>query len=172
MQRSSPTGATAALAAFGAATLGVALAARAATGDPDRSAWYRSLDKPPFQPPSWVFGPVWGVLYTLAAISGWRVWRAARSPARSGALVLWAAQLGFNGLWSWLFFRRRAPRTALVDLGLLAATLLGYTCIARRADRPAAAAALPYLAWVGFAGAINAEIVRRNPVPTRPGVRR
>lgn len=127
--------------------------------------WYRTLDKPAFNPPDWVFGPVWSVLYALIATSGYRVWRARddRQPrTRSAALALWAAQLGLNAAWTPIFFGARRPRLALADLGALIAAVGGYTMLARKVDRPAAMLMAPYLAWLTFAGVINEEIVRRN----------
>src|SRR5438128_12281702 len=92
-----------ALGVFGALTAGAG-ALGAAVTDHGTQLWYRRLRKPPFQPPSAVFGPVWTGLYALIALSGWRVWNRPAGPARSRALGLWALQLGFNAAWSWLFF--------------------------------------------------------------------
>jgi tryptophan-rich sensory protein len=120
------------------------------------------LRKPPFNPPPAVFGPVWTALYALMSWSAYRIWRQAPSPGRTRALALWATQLGLNGLWSPLFFGKHRPRTALVDLIGLAAAIAAYIKVAAKVDRAAAALMAPYLAWVGFAGVLNAEIVRRN----------
>jgi tryptophan-rich sensory protein len=125
-------------------------------------AWYRGLRKPPFQPPDWVFGPVWTGLYALIGLSGYRVWRARRSRARTSALRLWGAQLALNAAWSPLFFRAHAPRMALVDCGLLFAASALYARSASRVDRKAARLAVPYAGWVLFATMLNAAIVQRN----------
>jgi len=124
--------------------------------------WYESLEKPVFTPPNWVFGPVWGGMYALTALSGWRVWRAPSSRQRTAALVLWGAQILLNGAWSPLFFGRRQPRTALADLVALGITTGTYALMARKVDRTATMMVLPYLGWLGFAGALNEEIVRLN----------
>lgn len=124
--------------------------------------WYRHLRKPPFQPPPAVFGPVWTALYTLIGLSGYRVWRAPRSRARTAALRLWGAQLAFNAAWSPLFFRAHALRAALADSGLLFAASALYTRKAAQVDRTAAGLAVPYTGWVLFATVLNAAIVRRN----------
>jgi tryptophan-rich sensory protein len=125
--------------------------------------WYRTLRKSRLTPPDAAFGPVWTALYALEAVSAIRIGRAASSPERSRALALWAAQQGLNAAWSPLFFGQRRARTALADIALLGATLEGYRRAARRVDRVAAGLVVPYLAWVGFAAFLNAQIVRQNP---------
>ena len=125
--------------------------------------WYRTLAKPPFQPPDWLFGPVWTVLYALTATSAYRVWRTPESAARTRALRAWATQLAANAAWSPLFFGARRPRAALADLGLLVGALALYARRAAEVDAPAAWMTAPYGAWCGFAALLNAEIVRRNP---------
>jgi translocator protein len=150
------------LIAFGALTAGAAALGTLATRR-GMGLWYRLLRKPPFNPPSWVFAPVWTALYGMIATSGYRVWCRQPSPERTGALALWGAQLGLNGAWSWLFFGKHRKVAALVDLGLLVATVGAYTAVASRVDRPAAWLMAPYLGWTSFAGLLNEEIVRRNP---------
>jgi tryptophan-rich sensory protein len=149
--------------AFGAITFGSA-AAGASVSRPN--LWYRRLRKPRANPPSWVFGPVWSVLYTAIAASGYRVWAtptsAASSAARTRALRLWTLQLGLNASWSPLFFGRRQPvASAAVALALVPA-IAAYAVAARKVDRTAAALMLPYLGWSAFAAYLNAEIVRKN----------
>jgi len=91
------------------------------------------------------------------------VYESRRAPSRDRALGLWAAQLGLNGLWSWLFFEKRSPRAALVDCALLLATSGAYAKTARHVDKAAAKLFVPYVGWVAFATLLNAAIVRRNP---------
>ena len=149
---------------MGALCAGVALAGALTMrgrGAPDKR-WYRSLRKPPFQPPSRVFGPVWSVLYASIAYSGWRIWRAPRSPERTRALRSWATQLALNGAWTPLFFGARRPDFALADIVALDAAAAVYARDAARVDTQAAAVIAPYLGWLGFATALNEEIVRRN----------
>jgi benzodiazapine receptor len=161
VQRRSRLSSTVALATFGGLTAAVAVVgARATTLHVDD--WYDGLRKPWFTPPKAVFGPVWSGLYVLSALSGWRVWRMPRSKQRTRALVLWGAQLALNAAWSPLFFGLRRPRSALADLALLGAAVAAFAVMARRVDRPAAYMTLPYLGWLGFAGALNEEIVRLN----------
>lgn len=154
----------------GATGLVAVLGARAspARRGQGRRRWYGQLEKPPFQPPVTAFGPVWSALYVLIAASGWQTYDAAAGRERDRALALWAAQLGLNGLWSWLFFARRRPSLALLDCALLFATVGAYAWEARKVRKSASLLVLPYLAWVGFATYLNSEIVRRNPERSEP----
>src|SRR4051794_27489049 len=90
------------------------------------------LHKPPFQPPSWVFAPVWTVLYGLMSFSAWRVWNRPAGPKRSWALALWGVQLGFNALWSPLFFPAHPHRAALAGLSAPGVRLPASTARARK----------------------------------------
>jgi tryptophan-rich sensory protein len=152
-----------ALAGFGAAVIGAALVgSRVNPGPGDTDRWYRRLEKPGYTPPGALFPVVWTVLYALMAASAYRVWRREESPARSRALALWWTQLAFNAAWSPLFFGAHRPRAALADLGLLFASIAAYALESSRVDSGAAGMIAPYLAWAGFAGVLNEEIVRRN----------
>lgn len=162
--RASAPGSIAALVAFGSLVAGAAIyGARFSPGTGRTRAWYRRLEKPPFNPPSSVFPPVWTTLYVLIALSGWRVWRRPGGSKRSAALALWGGQLIANAAWTKLFFGDRRPRAALADIVALLATIGTYTAVTRDVDRRAAAMMIPYGAWVSFATLLNGEIVRRNP---------
>lgn len=124
--------------------------------------WYQRLQKPPFNPPSWVFGPVWTTLYVLMGTSAWRLWRKRERPEARALLGLWGGQLALNAAWSELFFRRRRPDAAMADLVALWGAIGTYAVQARKVDRTAAALFVPYVAWVTFAAVLNAEIWRRN----------
>jgi translocator protein len=141
---------------FAVAGVSGAWTAREITG------WYRTLHRPSFAPPNWVFGPVWSLLYLLMAIAAWLVWAAPGSGARSWGLGLFLLQLALNFAWSWIFFRKHAIGTALVEVVLLwaaiGATLLAFT----RVSTTAAWLMAPYLAWVSFATALNAGFWRLN----------
>lgn len=136
---------------FLAATLG-------AQSMPDE--WYAALAKPAWNPPSWIFGPVWTVLYVMIALSGFLAWRAAGFGA---ATALWAAQMAANGLWSWLFFGQKRIDLALGDIVLLLVLILAYIAVVLPRSRPAALLFVPYALWVGFATALNAAIWGLNP---------
>ena len=154
----------AALAAFGSLVAGAAVyGARFSPAKGRTRAWYRRLEKPPFNPPQSVFPPVWTALYALITLSAWRVWRRPGGRKRSAALALWGGQLIANAAWTKLFFGERRPGAALADIMALLATIGAYTTVTRDVDGPAAAMMLPYAAWVSFAALLNEEIVRRNP---------
>jgi tryptophan-rich sensory protein len=143
-------------------------AAAAALGSvvtiPNVDSWYAQLRKPPWTPPSWLFGPVWSLLYALMAVAAWMVWRRpdVDPQARRNALGCWGFQLALNAAWSWLFFGFQKPGLAFVELIslwlLILATLISFA----RIDRLAAALLVPYLLWVTFAGALNGAIYRLN----------
>jgi benzodiazapine receptor len=152
-----------ALAGFGLATAGVAWYGSRYSRAGSRDSWYRNLDKPSFTPPDAAFPIVWTSLYALIAWSGWRVWNSAPSRDRSKALRLWVSQLAANAEWSKLFFGKHRPDLSLADSIALERTILSYIKTARRVDRGAANAFIPYAAWVAFATVLNAEIARRNP---------
>ncbi len=145
-----------------AVAIGLPLAAGAigslATASSVRT-WYPTLRKPPFNPPGWVFGPVWTTLYVLMGIAMHLVWTASgRSEGRGRSIRLWLAQLVLNLLWSLIFFGRRAIGPAFVEILVLwvaiAATLRDFA-----ARRPVAGALLvPYLGWTTFATLLNGSL--------------
>ncbi|QBB71007.1 tryptophan-rich sensory protein [Pseudolysobacter antarcticus] len=124
-------------------------------------AWYAALQKPEFNPPNWVFAPVWTLLYILMAIAVWRVQR--KQQHLSFEIALWLLQLLLNGLWSWLFFGLHRPDLALIDIALLIIVLLTTVLAFARVDRIAAWLLLPYLAWVSFASMLNLSLWQLNP---------
>jgi tryptophan-rich sensory protein len=119
-------------------------------------SWYEGLQKPPLNPPSWVFGPVWSVLYLASAVAGWLVWRA--RPAARRPLALWGGQLVLNAAWSPLFFGLHLPGLALVDILLLLGLVIATTASFHRVRMMAGALFVPYAAWVGFAAYLNAGL--------------
>lgn len=136
------------------ATLG-ALASR------DAGSFYAQLTRPPWAPPSWLFGPAWTLLYLLMALAAWRV---DISPRRSrAALVLFMVQLAVNALWSWLFFSWHLGGAAFVDVLLLDALVIATVAAFWRIDRLAAVLLVPYLGWIFFATALNGFVWRANP---------
>lgn len=147
------------VACIGAAFVAGAIGS-AATFEHVRS-WYPTLAKPSWNPPNWIFGPVWTTLYVLMGIAAWRVWRTAR-PGVTGLVRLYFVQLVLNALWSVLFFGLKNPAWALVDIALLWGLLVWLLVGFWRHDRVAAALWLPYVLWVSFATALNTAIVRLN----------
>jgi benzodiazapine receptor len=145
------------LAAFGAAAAAAALIG--GLGVAGTAAEYQSLRQPPWAPPSWLFGPVWTVLYVLIAISGWLVWRRA---GWTTALTVYAVQLLLNAAWTPVFFGFGRYGLALVDIVALWLLIGATVWLFRLISRTAAALLLPYWAWVTFATALNAFIWHAN----------
>ncbi len=125
-------------------------------------SWYQELEKPAFNPPDWLFAPVWTTLYILMAIAGWRVWRCAPSAARTTALIMFAGQLCLNLAWSMLFFGLQLIGGALLEIVLLLLAIVVTTALFWRIDRPAAALLLPYALWVSYAALLNLSLWMLN----------
>ena len=125
--------------------------------------WYAGLNKPAWNPPAWVFGPAWTLLYATMAVAAWFVWRDGGWRAQGRALGMFVLQWVLNALWTPLFFGLHRPGLALSDIFALwlalAATLVAFW----RVRRVAGVLMLPYLAWVTFATALNFAIWRLNP---------
>lgn len=117
--------------------------------------WYESLTKPPFNPPNWIFGPVWFTLYVLIAISGWRLFM--NNPTGT-PMKLWYAQMALNWAWSPVWFVAQLIWPAFAIIVLLWLTIVGYILVTWKRDRLAASLFLPYLAWVSFASLLNLSI--------------
>jgi benzodiazapine receptor len=124
--------------------------------------WYRSLSKPSWTPPNWLFPAVWTLLYAMIAIAGLLVWNTPHE-SRTTLLTLWGMQLVLNALWSYIFFGRRDMRLALVDIVLLWLTIAVFIMLAWPVNELAAVLFMPYLTWVSYATALNATIWLRNP---------
>ncbi len=124
--------------------------------------WYAALEKPAWNPPNWIFGPVWTALYIMMAVAAWLVSLRGGLAEQRVALSLFLGQWFFNALWSPLFFGLRSPALALIDILLLWAMLLGTVVAFWKARSVAGALMLPYLGWVTFACALNFAIWRLN----------
>jgi translocator protein len=145
----------AALAAVAVATLGATVT--------DIGPWYQGLRKPAWQPPDWLFGPAWTLIFALAALSGAMAWRDAPSRSmREWVLALFAINGFLNIVWSLLFFRQRRPDWALMEVGFLWLSILLLIVVLARVSKPASAMLVPYLAWVSFAAVLNWTIVQLN----------
>jgi translocator protein len=147
------------LLAFLIATLVVGAAGTFFT-EPAIPTWYAGLAKPDFNPPNWVFAPVWTTLYVLMGVAAWRVWRL--TGLNSPELTLWMSQLTLNFFWSAIFFSLHLILLALVEMALLWLLILITMILFWRRDRIAGLLFLPYLAWVSFAFALNFAIWQLN----------
>jgi tryptophan-rich sensory protein len=124
--------------------------------------WYLRLRKPSFNPPSWVFGPVWSALYLMMATSAWLVWRKGGWETPRVALLLFFIQLGLNLAWSGLFFGLRRPGLAMVDILALLVAVVATAIEFRTFSRTAFWLMVPYAMWVSFASVLNFSIWRLN----------
>ena len=130
---------------------------------PNLEPWYANLAKPSFNPPNWVFAPVWTSLYLLMAFALWRILRLAASRERSRALALFIAMLVMNAAWSWMFFAAQSPLLGLLNivpqLILIAFVIAAFV----RLEKLAGLVLVPLIGWVAFAGILNLSIWRLNP---------
>jgi translocator protein len=130
---------------------------------PNLAPWYEELIKPSFNPPNWLFGPVWTSLYVLMAFAVWRILRLpAETKGRSAALALFAAQLAVNAAWSWMFFAAQNPLLGLVNIAPQLLLILATIAAFQRLDKITAACLVPLAGWVTFASVLNFEIWRLN----------
>jgi benzodiazapine receptor len=120
------------------------------------NGWYAALVKPPFNPPNWVFAPVWSLLYVMIAVAG------ARTYERTSGFALWVVQLVLNFAWTPAFFLLHRPAVALVIVAALLVVILVFIWARWTADRISALLFVPYAAWVAFAALLNVTIVVLN----------
>lgn len=122
--------------------------------------WYTTLQKPVFNPPSWVFAPVWTTLYILMGIAAGLVWDKMQVNEKNVKKALWFffVQLGLNALWSFLFFGLQNPMLALIEIVLLLLMIYETYAMFKKVNRPAGYLFIPYIVWVGFALVLNASI--------------
>jgi len=156
--------------------------------------WYAGIVKPAWNPPSWVFGPVWVVLYAMMGVAAWLVGREVEVDSRlrgndnsldtglrrydnaagigerriiKGALAIFGVQLVLNALWSTIFFGLHSPMWAFVEIVLLWVAIVGTIGVFWRISKPAALLLVPYVLWVSFAGYLNYTIWNLNKIDER-----
>lgn len=142
---------------FAAAVIGSYFTAGSVT------AWYANLSKPSFNPPNWLFGPVWSVLYLLMGVSLFLIWKEGTgNSAVKQALLIFAIQLVLNTLWSVIFFGMQSISGALVVIALLIVAIF-FTIVKFVKIAPVAGyLMIPYLLWVSFATILNYYLYRLN----------
>jgi tryptophan-rich sensory protein len=130
---------------------------------PNLAPWYAGLTKPSFNPPNWIFGPVWTTLYILMGYALWRILCLPReAPGRRRALILFFVQLGMNAAWSCMFFGLQNPLLGLINIIPQLLLIFATIAVFRPLDKAAAVCLTPLAAWVAFASVLNFEIWRLN----------
>jgi tryptophan-rich sensory protein len=124
--------------------------------------WFASLKKPSWNPPSWVFGPVWTALYSMMAVAAWLVWKRGGCAVQRGPLTLFLVQLALNAAWTPLFFGLQWPGAAFAEIVLLWMAISVTLVAFGRVSYVAAWLLVPYLVWVSFAAALNFTLWRLN----------
>ena len=131
----------------------------------DTGPWYDSLRRPAWTPPSWVFAPVWTLLYLLMGIAAWRVWlrHGFGHPDARLALLLFLVHLVFNAAWTWLFFGRHLLAAAAIEIVILWAMIVALVALFWKRDRMAGWLLIPYLLWVTYASTLSIAFAALNP---------
>ena len=125
-------------------------------------SWYKGINKPSFNPPSWIFGPVWTLLFTLMGISLYLVWTSPSSNIKLIALTLFVIQFLFNIAWSYLFFGLNKPLWSFIEILVLLVFILITTFYFIKVNKTAGYLLIPYFLWVSFASFLNYSIWRLN----------
>ncbi len=124
--------------------------------------WYASLKKPSWNPPAWIFGPVWTALYAMMGVAAWLLWRCDGWAGQRRPLLLFIVQLTLNAAWSPLFFGLHRPDLAFAEIVLLWLAIAATVAVFWPVNRAAACLLVPYFAWVSFAAALNFTLWRLN----------
>jgi tryptophan-rich sensory protein len=130
---------------------------------PSIPTWYASLQKPAFNPPNWIFGPVWTTLFIMMGVAAFLVWdKGLENKKVKISLAIFGLQLLLNVLWSILFFGLQSPLYAFIDIIMLWASILATIIYFYRISAAAAYLLIPYILWVSFASILNLSIVILN----------
>lgn len=125
--------------------------------------WYAGVNKPSFNPPNWIFGPVWVTLYTMMGIAAYLVWKDwANNAVAKYATILFFVHLAFNALWSILFFGLKNPMLAFFEIIVLWLMIVALIVMYYQINKTASYLLVPYLLWVSFASVLNFYIWRLN----------
>ncbi len=121
-------------------------------------SWYLTLNKPFFNPPNYLFGPVWTILYLLMGISIYLILQTIKNEIRTRAITIFCVQLGLNFLWSFLFFKFQLLGIAFIEILLIWVSILTMIFTFYKLNKTAALLQIPYLMWVSFASVLNGAI--------------
>jgi tryptophan-rich sensory protein len=130
---------------------------------PSITAWYSYLNKPPFNPPNWIFGPVWTVLYLLIGVSLYLILQKKLKKEKNMILFVFSAQLFLNLLWSIIFFGLHLPLVAFVEIAFLWGSIVWLVVNFWKFSKPASLILVLYLCWVSFAAILNLTVAILNP---------
>lgn len=122
------------------------------------SEWYDALNKPTWNPPGWLFGPVWTILYTMMGVAAWLIWKEFGFKNARFVLIVFLIQLFLNGLWSQLFFGMQELGWAFVEIIILLSAIIFTAYLFFQKNRISGWLMIPYIAWVSFATVLNATI--------------
>ena len=125
-------------------------------------SWFTTINKPSFNPPGWIFAPVWTTLYILIGLSFYLVWKKIFGEERKKVIIVYSMQLLFNLLWSVLFFGLKSPLLGLIDIIILLSFIIANTIIFYKISKTAGYLLIPYLLWVSFASVLNFSIFLLN----------
>jgi benzodiazapine receptor len=129
---------------------------------PEIEGWYKTIAKPSWNPPGWIFGPVWTSLYIMIAVAAWLVWKPKGFKPAATPLTLFGVQLGLNVAWSWIFFGMHQPGWAFAEIIVLWLAIVATTVAFFLRSKVAGSLMVPYLAWGSFASVLNFAIWRLN----------
>jgi len=124
--------------------------------------WYAALNKPSWNPPSWIFGPVWAALYIMMGVAAWLVWKQHGFKGAGLALGLFLFQLVLNGFWTWIFFGLHRPAVAFAEIVALWLAIVATIIVFWPKNIAAGILLIPYAAWVAFAALLNFNLWRLN----------
>ena len=148
---------------IGSLVVSFAASAVGAVASIQAKSFYSQLVQPAWAPPSWLFGPVWTLLYALMAIAAWLVWRSGGFRINRIALSFFLVQLALNALWSWLFFAWHRGALSFADIVLLWVLIVATLFSFWRVRHLAGTLLIPYLLWVSFASVLNYSVWQLNP---------
>lgn len=129
---------------------------------PEIEGWYKTIEKPSWRPPDYVFGPVWTTLYVMMGVAAWFVWKSGSANSAILPLAIFGIQLVLNVAWSWIFFGLHEIGWAFVEIVVLWLAIAATTAVFFRRSQLAGWLMVPYLGWVSFASVLNFAIWRLN----------
>ncbi|MFT3933454.1 MAG: TspO/MBR family protein [Chitinophagaceae bacterium] len=130
---------------------------------PEIQGWYAHINKPSWNPPNWLFGPVWTLLYVLMGIAFYKVWKTTTTAdKKQWAIIIFIAQMALNFIWSYIFFNQHQPGWAFVDIVVLWLAIICTIIAFSRINSGAAWLLVPYISWVSFAAILNYVIWQMN----------